>query len=35
MPDMFLNQGELMILTTRKIRSKQIEARHQLGLPSM
>jgi hypothetical protein len=33
MSDMFLNQDELVILTGRKIKSKQIEALRRMGLP--
>lgn len=33
MADMFLNQEELVTLTGRKIKSKQIEALRRMGLP--
>lgn len=33
MSDMFLTQEELVILTGRKIKSKQIEALRRMGLP--
>lgn len=33
MADMFLDQDDLVILTGRKIKSKQIEALRRMGLP--